>query len=117
VDEEEEERIAAGELITKKKGWGNTYKRFPGRMGADEDDVEALFAKKRTVKEDPESETQVKTEAEVKQELDVKTEPGVKEEEPSSSLADIPTKEEAERQANEAPAPAVVFKKRKKIAR
>jgi uncharacterized protein YifE (UPF0438 family) len=31
LDEEEQEQIAAAETITKKKGWGNTFKRFPGR--------------------------------------------------------------------------------------
>lgn len=122
LDEEEEEAVAAGEIITKKKGWGNTFRSFPGKMGGGEDDdLETLFnkAKKPTVK----------VESEVKEESKVKDEPEVKEEGEKSVLKDIPTEEEAAAQANtkdlgisvkkedDAPAPAVVFKKRKKIAK
>lgn len=115
IDEEEEEQKAAGELITKKKGWGHTYKAFPGSKGA-EDDVESLFGKKAQ-------------QADIKDDIKVETkeDDGIKAEAPEESetkaLQDIPTAEEAERIAaetaiktEEAPsAPAVVFKKRKKI--
>ncbi|KAF1944583.1 hypothetical protein EJ02DRAFT_464150 [Clathrospora elynae] len=114
IDEEEEEQKAAGELITKRKGWGHTYKTFPGSKGGDFD-VESLFAKKTP---------QVETEAEVKIEKEgegVKAE--IDEEAGTKTLHDIPTAEEAEAKAAEAAvkkeedapaAPAVVFKKRKK---
>lgn len=120
LDEDEEEQIAAGEMITKKKGWGQTFKSFPGKGGANEDDVEALFSKskKPVVKEEEGAE--------------VKGEPDVKGEEASSSLQDIPTEEEAAvgkkaptsgiadalvKEEEDTPAPTVVFKKRKKIAK
>ncbi|KAI4917468.1 hypothetical protein J4E85_009987 [Alternaria conjuncta] len=110
LDEDEEEREAAGELITKRKGWGHTYKSFPGSKG-DDDDIESLLGKK-------------KLQAEVKkedQEDVVKAE--VEDDSGTNTLQDIPTAEEAEAKAAEtvvkkeedAPAaPAVVFKKRKK---
>ncbi|KAL6703997.1 hypothetical protein ACN47E_008848 [Coniothyrium glycines] len=109
VDEVEVEREAAGELITKKKGWGHTYKTFPGSKGGD-DDIESLLAKKplEASLQSPikaESNDSVKAEAEEAQ---------------TKTLQDIPTAEEAEAQAamkkeEDAPtAPAVVFKKRKK---
>jgi hypothetical protein len=114
IDEDEEERKAAGELITKRKGWGHTYKTFPGSKGGD-DDIESLLGKKTV---------QVDNQPEVKREDPddvVKTE--VKEEAEGKALQDIPTAEEAGAKAAEiavkkeedAPAaPAVVFKKRKK---
>jgi hypothetical protein len=109
IDEDEEEQKAAGELITKRKGWGHTYKSFPGSKGAD-DDIESLLGKKPQPdlkKED----TDDNVKAEAKGETD------------TQALHDIPTAEEAEAKAAEtavkeeedAPAaPAVVFKKRKK---
>jgi hypothetical protein len=110
LDEEEEEREAAGEMITKRKGWGHTYKSFPGNMGGG-DDVESLLAKKK-----PQLDT-----------ANVKEEDGLKKEEPreddaGTTLHDIPTAEEAaeaalRREADALAAPAVVFKKRKKIAK
>jgi hypothetical protein len=111
IDEEEEEQKAAGELITKRKGWGHTYKSFPGSKGGD-DDIESLLGKKPA---------QVEPQPEVKEEED-----GVKaevEEAETKTLQDIPTAEEAEaktaevvvKKEEDAPtAPAVVFKKRKK---
>lgn len=115
IDEEEEEQKAAGELITKKKGWGNTFKSFPGSKGGD-DDIESLFGKKKPA---------VETQPEVKKE---EHDGGVKAEADddadTKALKDIPTAEEAKARATEvevkkeeedAPtAPAVVFKKRKK---
>lgn len=110
IDETEEDRIAAEGLITKKKGWGHTYKSFPGSKGNDDDDLEALLGAKKT--------------PEVKEESKIKTEEPVKNEEDAKTLQDIPTAEEAEAGAAAAPvkqeedapaAPAVVFKKRKKI--
>ncbi|KAI4614873.1 hypothetical protein J4E80_006377 [Alternaria sp. BMP 0032] len=110
LDEDEEEREAAGELITKRKGWGHTYKSFPGSKGGD-DDIESLLGKKK-----PQAE--VKREG---QEDGVKAE--VEDDSGTNNLQDIPTAEEAEAKAAEtvvkkeedAPAaPAVVFKKRKK---
>lgn len=97
LDEDEEEQIAAGETITKKKGWGQTFKKLPGRDGADDDDVEALFGgtAKSLVKREESSDAQA----------EIKEEPDVKREEELSSLQDIPTP------------PTVVFKKRKKIAK
>jgi hypothetical protein len=112
IDEDEEERKAAGELITKRKGWGHTYKGFPGSKGGD-DDIESLLGKKAP---------QVETQPEVKEE----EEDGVKaevEEAQTKTLQDIPTAEDAEAEAADVPvkkeedapaAPAVVFKKRKK---
>jgi hypothetical protein len=129
VDEEEEEAREMGEVITRKKGWGNKLRSFPGKMGDSGDDVEALFAMvKKPV---------VKQEDEVKKEPDVKLEPKVKEEDAPSGLLDIPAEGEASdkaaveptesalnlegeatvKQEEDAPAPTVVFKKRKKVAR
>lgn len=108
LDEEEQEQIAAQETITKKKGWGNRFKKFPGKMGDDDEDVEALFKKKKVG---------------VKQEEIIKGEPDVKAEEGQSALRDIPTEAEAAELAKDADAkaqseedatPVVVFKKRKK---
>jgi hypothetical protein len=121
VDVEEEEQLAAGEVITKKKGWGNTFKSFPGKLGGGDDDVELLFkkAKKPAAKTDP----AVEGEDVIKEE----DKDGVKEEGNENTVHDIPTKEEAVapkpdpettvKEDEEAPAPTVVFKKRKKIAR
>lgn len=123
MDEEEAERELAGETITRKKGWGQTYKSLPGK-GGDDDDIEALFKKRKMdVKDEG---TEVKNE--------VKTEDAVKGEFEPQPLAAIPTEEEAsakqrkERDADAAAAlmkeekepgttPAVVFKKRKKIGK
>lgn len=115
LDEEEEEQKAAGELITKKKGWGNTFKSFPGSKGGDED-IESLFGKKKPAQE---MHPEVKKE---EQDDGVKAE--VDDDVDKKALKDIPTAEEAEAKATEiavkkeeedAPAaPAVVFKKRKK---
>lgn len=110
VDEIEEERIAAEGLITRKKGWGHTYKAFPGSKGNDDDDLEVLLGAKKSPA--------------IKEEDIVKTEDPVKGEEDTETLHDIPTAEEAAADAAAAPvkheedvpaAPAVVFKKRKKI--
>jgi hypothetical protein len=119
IDEDEEERIAAEETVTKRRGWGSTTKRLPG---AGDDDLEALLAKVKK----PEVKPEVKEEDGV----DVKAEEVVKGEDVPSSLQDIPTAEEAAAKASsaeissvsvkkeeDAPAPAVVFKKRKKIAK
>jgi hypothetical protein len=112
LDEQEEEEKAAGELITKRKGWGHTYKSFPGSKGG-EDDVESLLVKKKPLNDTTEA---------------VKDEKGFKKEEPQEegtgvALQDIPTADEAaakveEEAAKKEPgAPAVVFKKRKKAAK
>lgn len=115
LDEDEEEQKAAGELITKRKGWGHTYKSFPGSKGG-EDDFESLLAKKTPQPSAPEA---VKQEDGLKKEEPVEDDTGV-------ALQDIPTAEEAAAQAQEAAvkteedasaAPAVVFKKRKKAAK
>jgi hypothetical protein len=131
VDEEEEEAREMGEMITRKKGWGNKLRSFPGKMGGAGDDVEALFAKvKKPV---------VKQEDEIKAEPDLKQEPNVKDEDEDapSGLLDIPAEGEASdkavvntmesasnlegettvKQEEDTPAPTVVFKKRKKVAR
>jgi hypothetical protein len=107
LDEEEEEREAAGELITKRRGWGHTYKSFPGSKGG-EDDVESLLVKK-TLQLDT---TKVKEEDGLKKEESQEDDVG-------TTLQDIPTAEEAaaKREAGAQAAPAVVFKKRKKIAK
>ncbi|KAH7388774.1 U1 zinc finger domain-containing protein [Pyrenochaeta sp. MPI-SDFR-AT-0127] len=119
LDEEEEEQRAAGEVITKKKGWGHTYKTFPGSRGG-EDDIESLFGNKPVQKD---------ADQEIKEEL--KQEDGVKaeanEEGEAKALQDIPTAEEAEAnpantvvktEEREGPtAPAIVFKKRKKVGK
>lgn len=114
IDEAEEDRIAAEGLITKKKGWGQTYKTFPGSKSNDDDDLDALLGAKKSPA--------------VKEEVALKTEDPVKDEEDTKTLLDIPTAEEAAaeaaaevaaapvKQEEDAPAaPAVVFKKRKKI--
>jgi hypothetical protein len=126
VDEEEAERELAGETITRRKGWGQTYKSLPGK-GGDEDDIEALFKRRKScVKEE---EAEAKTEAE--EEEVVK---GEAEAQPLADIYNIPSKEEAaaeektERDADAAAAQvkedeaagttsAVVFKKRKKMAK
>lgn len=99
-------------MITRKKGWGHTYKAFPGSKGNDDDDLEALLGAKKS--QSPA----------IKEEDTVKTEDPVKGEEDTKTLLDIPTAEEAAddaaaalvKQEEDAPAaPAVVFKKRKKI--
>jgi hypothetical protein len=111
LDEDEEEQKAAGELITKRKGWGHTYKSFPGSKGGDDDDIESLLGKKKPQPEVKKEEQEDGVKAEVDENNDEK------------KLQDIPTAEEAEAKAAEpfvkkeegAPAaPAVVFKKRKK---
>ncbi|OAL50561.1 U1 zinc finger domain-containing protein [Pyrenochaeta sp. DS3sAY3a] len=118
IDEDEEEQREATEVITKRKGWGHTYKAFPGSKRGD-DDIESLLGMKKT---------KTAPEEDIKQE---QTDDGVKaetkdESEEARTLKDIPTAEEAEAKAAEplvkteddAPAaPAVVFKKRKKIAK
>ncbi|KAF2240486.1 hypothetical protein BU26DRAFT_611585 [Trematosphaeria pertusa] len=124
LDEDEEEQVAAREMITKKKGWGQTYKSFPGKNTNKDDDVEALFQKGKKAETKDEQSVDAKNE--------VKDEPGVKEEDAPSLLQAIPTEEEeaastktgrpgiAEsllKEEEDAPAPVVVFKKRKKIAR
>ncbi|KAJ4354361.1 uncharacterized protein N0V89_006096 [Didymosphaeria variabile] len=125
VDEEEAERELAGETITRKKGWGQTYKSLPGKGGGDDDDIEALFKRRKPDIKD--EDTELKKE--------VKGEDVVKGEAQLQPLADIPTVEEAaakqkEERGDDAAAaalvkeeegsgatPAVVFKKRKKIAK
>jgi hypothetical protein len=116
LDEEEEEQKAAGEMITKRKGWGHVYKNFPGSNNGGDDDVESLLMKKT-----PQADT---TET-VKEETGLKKEDS-HDESAGPALQDIPTAEEAEAKAAEgdikreedAPAaPAIVFKKRKKIAK
>ncbi|KAH7080406.1 hypothetical protein BKA63DRAFT_242967 [Paraphoma chrysanthemicola] len=115
VDEEEEEREAAGEIITKRKGWGHTFKTFPGSKGG-ADDVESLLMKKTPLPDPQET---------IKQEDGVKKEDSTEDKGIGKALQDIPTAEEAEAQAADAavkneedtPAPAIVFKKRKKVAK
>jgi hypothetical protein len=111
LDEDEEEQKEAGEMITKRKGWGHTYKSFPGSKGG-EDDLENLLVKKTPQFDQA---TTAEEEAGLKKE-----EP--REEEAGLALQDIPTAEEAAEAAikreEEAPAaPAIVFKKRKKVAK
>jgi hypothetical protein len=119
LDEDEEERVVAEEIITKHKGWGRTYKTLPSKVGTDDDDVEALFSNARS------------RQAKEEDSVEVKVEHTVKGEDVPSSLQDIPTEEEAGaakvsrvvdadaliKREEDAPAPAVVFKKRKKIAK
>jgi hypothetical protein len=110
LDEEEEEQKAAGEIITKRKGWGHTYKSFPGSKGG-VDDLEVLLTRKKGAT------------------LEARDEAGIKKEEPredeeDTALQSIPTVEEAQaidtavKSEEDAPVvPAVTFKKRKKIAK
>lgn len=118
VDEEEEERTAAGELITKKKGWGHKYKTFPGSKSG-EDDLKTLFKKKT-----PNAEVEQGLKTEESEHDAVKAE--IEEEAETKTLSSIPTAQEAEEQAAQSvskmeedipAAPAIVFKKRKKIAK
>lgn len=110
LDEEEVEQQEAGEIITKRKGWGHTYKSFPGSKGS-EDDVESLLAKKNIHGDANESAVGGST---LKKEETQMNDIGV-------SLQDIPTAEQAEasiKKEEDAPAaPAIVFKKRKKAAK
>lgn len=125
LGDEEAERELAGETITKKKGWGQTYKSLPGR-GGDDEDMEALFGGQKTEvkQETAEAKPYIKDE--------VKEEEGVMGEEAPKSVLDIPTEqEEADRKAKlaeaavtlkmepnaDAPTLPVVFKKRKKTAK
>ncbi|KAH8731007.1 hypothetical protein GQ44DRAFT_746382 [Phaeosphaeriaceae sp. PMI808] len=111
LDEAEEERKEAGELITKRKGWGHTYKSFPGSKGGD-DDIESLLQKKPAQPDLAETRNGAYE---------------LKKEEPTQgaekALQDIPTEQEAEakvaikNEEDASAAPAVVFKKRKKIAK
>jgi hypothetical protein len=111
LDEDEEEQKEAGEMITKRKGWGHTYKSFPGSKGG-EDDLENLLVKKTPQFDQA---TTAEEEAGLKKE-----EP--REEEAGLALQDIPTAEEAaeaaiKREEDAPAAPAIVFKKRKKVAK
>ncbi|KAA8625116.1 U1 zinc finger domain containing protein [Pyrenophora tritici-repentis] len=108
VTEDGEFKVTA--LNKGKKGWGHSYKSFPGSKGGD-DDIESLLGKTKTEVKKEESKDEVKVEATKDEDADVKT------------LQEIPTVEEAEARASEAAAqkeedapaaPAVVFKKRKK---
>ncbi|KAF2266829.1 hypothetical protein CC78DRAFT_491218 [Lojkania enalia] len=135
LDEADEEAQAAGEIITKKKGWGNTYKSFPGKMSGDEDNMEALF---KQVKNKP----KLNEDSNVGAGPEIKAESDGKEEDAKPGILDIPTEEEAMRKAftkvdnismmassaetgvpakaeaeDELVVPKVAFKKRKKIAR
>jgi hypothetical protein len=116
LDEEEEEQKAAGEMNTKRKGWGHVYKSFPGSKGGGDDDVESLLLKKTP---------QVDTTENVKEEVGLKKEDS-QDDTAGHTLQDIPTAEEAEAKAAEVDvkreedalaAPAIVFKKRKKVAK
>ena len=144
VDEEEEEALAAGEIITKKKGWGQTYKKFPGSKGGADMDLDALFTmKKKTVKNEPgvkeeppamkEEPPKINEESEVKAEdaegdlqdipaLDVVK--GKVETEADAPLKADPEAPEARvetsvnaQEASAVPVPTVVFKKRKRPGR
>jgi len=121
LDEAEEEAVAAGEIITKKKGWGQTYKKFPGSKGNADEDLDALFSmKKPTVKTEPnvkaespeikQESPKVEEEAEIKaeepeirtEEPEIKTEEaGIKAEEAESNLQNIPSPDEAPNTASE----------------
>ncbi|KAF2182182.1 U1 zinc finger domain-containing protein [Zopfia rhizophila CBS 207.26] len=128
LDEAEEEALAAGEIITKKKGWGQTFKTFPGSKGGDTD-LDVLFKKVKNFA--PKEEAEAKAEPQVKEESEVKGEAA------ETALQDIPTEpdtvtrnalkaeEEDGNTPRVAPAkaedgaaePVVVFKKRKKAGR
>jgi hypothetical protein len=144
IDEEEEEARIAGETITKKKGWGQTFKRFPGSKGGAGTDLDALFPTKKA-KQEPEIKQEVKEEPEIKEEpaetnqedLKVKTEPEVKAENAETPLQDIRAQEDlatntiktdedeskedirgiTTEEAAAGPTPPIVFKKRKKPVR
>lgn len=110
LDEDEEEQKAAGEIITKRKGWGHTFKSFAGSKGG-QDDLESLLTKKKPSPLEAQEEDSIK-----------KEEP--REDEESKALQSIPTAEEAQpldavlKHEEDAPVvPAVTFKKRKKIAK
>ncbi|KAH9865557.1 hypothetical protein J1614_009142 [Plenodomus biglobosus] len=116
IDEEEEEREAAGEIITKRKGWGHKFKAFPGSKSV-EDDIESLLRKKPVSADQEESVKQESVEGQ-----DVKAER--EDDTTAKTLQSIPTVEEAEAQEaaaavkeEDVAAPAIVFKKRKKIAK
>ncbi|KAF2656505.1 hypothetical protein K491DRAFT_703960 [Lophiostoma macrostomum CBS 122681] len=121
LDEDEEEQLAAGVVITKKKGWGNTFKSFPGKMSGGDDDVEVLF--KKAKKSARNMDLALKEEDALKED----DKDGVKEEGDENTVHDVPTEEEAAAakpdsksigvEEEVSPAPTVVFKKRKKIAR
>ncbi|KAF2120443.1 U1 zinc finger domain-containing protein [Lophiotrema nucula] len=112
VDEAEEELQAAGEMITKKKGWGNTYKSFPGKLGGGDDDVEVLFKK---VKKTP-AVKQEELEGKVESEVDTEITQAATKDTPTETAAskDGPNDDTNVKAEDEIAAPAVVFKKRKK---
>ncbi|KAF2471951.1 PAP2-domain-containing protein [Lindgomyces ingoldianus] len=86
IDEEDEEVMAAEETIMK-KGWGSTYKSYPGKMGGGDADIDRLFKKVKK--------PAIKKEADVALEPEIKTEEsGVKGEAEESVLQNIPTEEE-----------------------
>ncbi|OCK80340.1 hypothetical protein K432DRAFT_434823 [Lepidopterella palustris CBS 459.81] len=113
-DEEEE----AAETITKKKGWGHTFKTFSGSRG--DEDLEVLLKITKS-KQTPASkdESQVKEDPEIDMEPGIKQEPQIKEEAGEHELGVIPTLAIMEdpgdivKAEKDTGAPVVVFKKRK----
>lgn len=114
--DEDEEEMREREMITKKKGWGHTYKTFPGSKG--DVDVDSLLGGLGKGAE-------VKVEREGTAEAGVKEEVKEEEEDGGRALNEIPTLDEARKEAEstagssktikeEPTVPTVTFKKRKK---
>ncbi|OCL14481.1 hypothetical protein AOQ84DRAFT_330998 [Glonium stellatum] len=119
--EGEEEEEDAAQTITKKKGWGQTFKTFPGSKAGDEDLDALLNMSKPNQMSAIKDEATVKGEPDIKEETGVKLEPEIKEEPRESALddvlstnADIP--EQSIKAEPDVPPTAVVFKKRKNKA-
>lgn len=105
--EDDEEDVA--QTITKKKGWGQTFKAFPGSK-AGEEDLDALL-----------NISKPNQMAAIKDEAEVKDEPNIKEETGERTLDDVPSSnadvsDQIIKADLDAPAAAVVFKKRKNKA-
>ncbi|KAF2496399.1 hypothetical protein BU16DRAFT_376680 [Lophium mytilinum] len=127
VDEEEEEEArAAEEVASRRKGWGQAFKEFPGSR-ASEADLDVLMSigkREKGVKKEEEGKGSVKVEegaegTPAKQNTNAGDEPAPKEEEAEKKLSEVPVAGDAtmppEAKAEEKVAvPAVVFKKRKR---
>ena len=107
--EGEDDEEDAAQTVTKKKGWGQTFKAFPGSK-AGEDDLDTLLNISK-----PNQMLAIKDEAEVKDEPNIKEDTGERtfDEVPSSN---VDVSDQAIKADPDAPPAAVVFKKRKNKA-
>ena len=107
--EGEDDEEDAAQTTTKKKGWGQTFKAFPGSKTSEED-LDALLNMSK-----PDQMPAIKDEAEVKDE------PNIKEETGERTLDDVPSSnadisDQTIKADLDTPPAAIVFKKRKNKA-